>query len=63
MGLVYLVLDILDSLEDWDAGECGVLNHTLETQETNLKPKSDIQELSLNQQNKIFMRNVDVPIL
>ena len=55
--------DILESLEDWDAGGWGVLNNTLETQETNLKPKSDSQELSLNQQNKIFIRNVDVPML
>ena len=41
--------DILDSLKGKDADGWGVLNYTLDMQEIILKPKSDSQELSLNQ--------------
>ena len=39
---------ILESLKDWDADGWGVLNHTLEMQEINLKPKLDRLEINHN---------------
>ena len=43
--------DILESLKDWDADGWGVLNHTLEMQEINLKPKLDRLEINHNPTN------------
>ena len=39
---------ILESLKDWDADGWGVLNHTLEMQETNLKTKLARLEINHN---------------
>ena len=43
--------DILESLEDWDAGWWGVLNPASDRLRINLKPKLDRLEINHNQIN------------